>query len=108
MQAITFWLQNNTKQQQLACAKHVPKACACSPKHTYSLSPFLPRFLLAPTDCYDCIDRCILVGGKANFCPVCNILFGPNPWEHHKLKYDFMLDSLVRKVGAVGRYGEIQ
>ena len=49
-------------------------------------------------DCYDCIDQCILVGGKSNFCPVCNILLGPNPWEHHKLKYDFMLDSLVRKV----------
>lgn len=49
-------------------------------------------------DCYDCIDKCILVGGKANLCPVCKNLLGPNPWEHNKLKYDFMLDSLVRKV----------
>jgi hypothetical protein len=41
-----------------------------------------------------------VVGGKANFCPVCNLLLGPNPWEHNKLKYDFMLDSIVRKVCA--------
>jgi hypothetical protein len=32
-------------------------------------------------------------------CPVCKNLLGPNPWEHGKLKFDFMLDSLVRKVG---------
>lgn len=53
--------------------------------------------------CYDCIDNCILVGGKANVCPVCKVLLGPNPWEHGKLRYDFMLDSLVRKVCAVCR-----
>jgi hypothetical protein len=55
---------------------------------------------VACADCYDCIDKCILVGGKANLCPVCKNLLGPNPWEHNKLKYDFMLDSLVRKVRA--------
>ncbi len=58
--------------------------------------------LPSSADCYDCIDRCILVGGKCNLCPVCKILLGPNPWEHHKLKYDFMLDSLVRKVRPAG------
>jgi hypothetical protein len=55
----------------------------------------------AAADCYDCIDNCILVGGKANVCPVCKVLLGPNPWEHGKLRYDFMLDSLVRKVGVM-------
>jgi hypothetical protein len=44
------------------------------------------------------VDRCITIGGRANFCPVCNLLLGPNPFEHNKLKYDFTLDSLVRKV----------
>lgn len=78
-----------------------------------TLAHYLPLLLVAAThalppathththvypDCYDCIDRCIVVGGKANFCPVCNVLLGPNPWEHNKLKYDFMLDSIVRKV----------
>lgn len=63
---------------------------------------------IVPADCYDCIDRSILVGGKANFCPVCKILLGPNPWEHHKLKYDFMLDSLVRKVCAQDQLGVVQ
>lgn len=58
----------------------------------------LQPVLALPADCYDCIDRSILVGGRANLCPVCKILLGPNPWEHGKLKYDFMLDSLVRKV----------
>ncbi|WIA13354.1 hypothetical protein OEZ85_006936 [Tetradesmus obliquus] len=48
--------------------------------------------------CYDCVDKCITIGGRANFCPVCNLLLGPNPYEHNKLKYDFTLDSLVRKV----------
>eukprot|EP00775_Hariotina_reticulata_P005715 gene5715-5955_t len=48
--------------------------------------------------CYDCIDERITIGGRANFCPVCNVLLGPNPYEHNKLKYDFILDSLVRKV----------
>jgi hypothetical protein len=51
-------------------------------------------------DCYDCVDKCITIGGKANFCPVCNLLLGPNPYEHNKLKYDFTLDSLVRKVSG--------
>jgi hypothetical protein len=54
--------------------------------------------LLLHADCYDCVDKCITIGGKANFCPVCNLLLGPNPYEHNKLKYDFTLDSLVRKV----------
>jgi hypothetical protein len=58
-----------------------------------------PCFL--PTDCYDCIDERITIGGRANFCPVCNVLLGPNPYEHNKLKYDFILDSLVRKVSRV-------
>ncbi|KAF6260608.1 hypothetical protein COO60DRAFT_1459551 [Scenedesmus sp. NREL 46B-D3] len=49
-------------------------------------------------NCYDCVDKCITIGGRANFCPVCNLLLGPNPYEHNKLKYDFTLDSLVRKV----------
>eukprot|EP00879_Flechtneria_rotunda_P008291 GHRR01008685.1.p1 GENE.GHRR01008685.1~~GHRR01008685.1.p1 ORF type:complete len:415 (+),score=133.96 GHRR01008685.1:211-1455(+) len=48
--------------------------------------------------CYSCIDDHVTIGGKANVCPICRVLFGPNPFEHKKLLYDFTLDSLVRKV----------
>ncbi|KAF8058085.1 DRIP1 [Scenedesmus sp. PABB004] len=48
--------------------------------------------------CYDCIDDAVTVGGRGNRCPVCGVVLGPNPFEHGKLKYDFMLDALVRKV----------
>jgi hypothetical protein len=63
------------------------------------LPPLLPH-----ADCYDCVEQCITIGGDANFCPVCNLLLGPNPYEHKKLKYDFTLDSLVRKVSAAALY----
>lgn len=52
------------------------------------------------TYCYDCIESHVLIGGGRNVCPVdgCGITLGPNPFEHGKLKYDFMLDGLVRKI----------
>jgi hypothetical protein len=80
---------------------------ASSPRHHPTPSLRLPACPCAGTsaapatvDCYDCIDSTVTVGGRANVCPVCKVLLGPNPWEHNKLKYDFMLDSIVRKVGG--------
>lgn len=51
-----------------------------------------------PPVCYDCVDERIAIGGRSNLCPECGLLLGPNPFEHNKLKYDFILDALVRKV----------
>lgn len=48
--------------------------------------------------CYDCLDAGIVVGGKRNTCPVCGVLLGPNPFDHSKVKYDSILDSLIKKV----------
>lgn len=50
--------------------------------------------------CYDCLDARITVGGGHNTCPVCGpgVLLGPNPFDHAKVKYDSILDSLVKKV----------
>jgi hypothetical protein len=63
-------------------------------------NPYLCIVLLSPcTVCYDCVDARIAIGGRNNYCPVCGGLLGPNPFESNKLKYDFILDALVRKVG---------
>ena len=46
------------------------------------------------------MDARIVVGGKHNTCPVCGVLLGPNPFDHSKVKFDPILDSLIRKVRA--------
>jgi hypothetical protein len=52
------------------------------------------------TFCYDCITQRIVVGGHHNVCPVegCASVLGPQPFEHHKLLFDFTLDAIVAKV----------
>ncbi|PNH11753.1 Dynein heavy chain 12, axonemal [Tetrabaena socialis] len=51
-------------------------------------------------DCYDCIDTRVEIGGNHNVCPVpgCGTVLGPNPFDHHRLLYDGLLDALVRKL----------
>jgi hypothetical protein len=50
--------------------------------------------------CRDCIESRIVLGGAHNVCPVpgCGVVLGPQPFEHHRLRFDFMLDGLVGKV----------
>mmetsp|Transcript_38077 Transcript_38077/g.84811 ORF Transcript_38077/g.84811 Transcript_38077/m.84811 type:complete len:187 (+) Transcript_38077:229-789(+) len=50
--------------------------------------------------CYDCIMQHVQEGGHHNVCPVpeCGVLLGLHPFDHDKLKYDFVLDGLVTKV----------
>uniref|UniRef100_A0A7S0RTK4 RING-type domain-containing protein n=1 Tax=Chlamydomonas leiostraca TaxID=1034604 RepID=A0A7S0RTK4_9CHLO len=50
--------------------------------------------------CYDCIAARAVIGGKHNVCPVkgCDVVLGPDPWEHGKLRYDGALDGLVARV----------
>ncbi|KXZ53273.1 hypothetical protein GPECTOR_7g1167 [Gonium pectorale] len=52
------------------------------------------------TYCYDCIESRVEIGGNHNVCPVpgCGAVLGPNPFDHHRLLYDTLLDGLVRKI----------
>ncbi|EFJ45262.1 hypothetical protein VOLCADRAFT_121205 [Volvox carteri f. nagariensis] len=52
------------------------------------------------TYCYDCIEARVDIGGNHNVCPVagCGVVLGPSPFDHHRLVYDTLLDSLVQKI----------
>lgn len=51
--------------------------------------------------CFDCFDSSIEINGRrSNVCPLvdCCTILGQNPYENQKVKYDFILDGLVRKI----------
>ncbi|GAX79294.1 hypothetical protein CEUSTIGMA_g6735.t1 [Chlamydomonas eustigma] len=52
------------------------------------------------TFCYDCVSKDLQLGGHHNVCPMpkCGSVLGPEPFQHGKLRHDFILDSIVAKV----------
>ncbi|GLC64756.1 hypothetical protein PLESTF_000204000 [Pleodorina starrii] len=80
---------------------HAPLAASLSCALCHDL---LREAMTAPecghTYCYDCIEGRVDIGGNHNVCPVpgCGAVLGPNPFDHHKLMYDTLLDALVQKI----------